>query len=157
MKSIPSFEKRTFTVGAHEKPHEITTLRVGRLEDIFQQHNIPIPGGAQSIVDALHSSEVTVHKNGTPITRRAHALIAGGFVRDLLLHHTPHDLNFTTNLPAHRVVEILQDMPHICKIGTHGKSSEVVRVTFDSSEEYEISFFKTASDDDTARHTCARP
>src|SRR6185503_8280483 len=79
----------------------------------------------------------------------AHFLVAGGFVRDVLLKQNPKDLDFATNLHPDKIIKILEDkFAEQIKISRTDQKNEgthalpVVRVRFFDTEEYEIATFR---------------
>ncbi len=128
------------------KEFQIQTKRVGAFEDlcrgISEDGEGEAPAGASAIIDAFRQHQGEFEKSGELIKKRPHILITGGFVRDILLGSKPNDIDFTSDLPADKALELLGALPGLRKIGKHGKASEVVRLNFENGEEYEVSYFK---------------
>lgn len=136
------------------------TFRVGSLAEIYahiqteSEEKTDAPQGAQSLISvfAKYRDEtrraIPLH-NGSEIEKGAHLLIAGGFVRDVVMQQVPRDIDFTTDLSVENLLEFLRrhrdELPEVKWINVHGKTSPVVRIKFVNGEEYEFSTFKSAN------------
>ncbi len=142
-----------------EIENKIEVQKIGSLEEIYQELNqeqeekINIPENAQKIIDLFQNYRKTFEKNGKEINptlyksvgikRAPHILIAGGFVRDILMKKVPKDIDLATNLESPEVLELLKNnLGNIKRVDTQGETFQVVRVVFENNEEYEIATFR---------------
>ncbi|MCX6793238.1 MAG: HD domain-containing protein [Candidatus Falkowbacteria bacterium] len=125
------------------------------LEKVNGQDEFP---HVQNIIDIFnnHRAEKIV-ANGEAVADKPHLLIVGGFIRDLLLHKKPKDIDFTTDLELKEVEKLLSDnfseeiANKEISIDETGKSQGVIRIKFkddtrEVAEEYEIASFRKDSD-----------
>lgn len=142
-----------------EAPSPIRTKHVGSFEHVLEQtgqtaHCV----GARRIVDFFHSLRTDINTpKGKIISRRPHLVIAGGFVRDLLMNKKPHDIDFATSvdyetLRPHISAYFARDIEeHRIVIKETGTRYKVMRLIFknqqgDIEEEYEIASFRIDED-----------
>jgi len=138
---------------------KINVQKVGGLDKIYknisdnQGKKTETPSGALAIINAFAAYRQEFElDNGKKITKAPHLLIAGGFVRDVLLNKLPKDIDFATNLTAEEVKALIKDKVSIKKIETQGECFQVVRVILENNEEYEIATFRKDSELSDGRH-----
>lgn len=142
-----------------EAPSPIRTKHVGSFEHVLEQtgqttHCV----GARRIVDFFRSLRTDIDTpKGKVISRRPHLVIAGGFVRDLLMNKKPKDIDFATSvdyetLRPHISAYFARDIEeHRMVIKETGTRYKVMRLIFknqqgDIAEEYEIASFRIDED-----------
>ncbi|PJA89140.1 MAG: hypothetical protein CO138_02040 [Candidatus Moranbacteria bacterium CG_4_9_14_3_um_filter_33_15] len=131
------------------KKFEVVTKEVGNIDQVYEmlenngEKKAIAPKELILIIDAFKNcAQLMKSRSGKEVRRSPHLLISGGFVRDILTGHIPRDIDLTTNLTSGEIYTLVKNLQGVKRVGIHGESSEVVRVKFNSGEEYEISSFK---------------
>jgi len=131
------------------KKFEVVTKEVGNIDQVYEmlenngEKKAIAPKELILIIDAFKNcAQLMKSRSGKEVRRSPHLLISGGFVRDILTGHIPRDIDLTTNLTSGEIYALVKNLQGVKRVGIHGESSEVVRVKFNSGEEYEISSFK---------------
>ncbi len=146
MEKIKTF---TFKTEGEENKKEITVVKVGSLEEVYKkflvnkqnQKESQAPSGALAIIDVFKKYQLDPVKK-----KKGRLLIAGGFVRDIMLGQNPKDLDFVSDLSCEEILNLLQkaNLPNVKYINITGVSCPVVRIKFNNGEEYEIATFKSS-------------
>jgi len=166
----PEIRRFVFNALIKENGDKLTvhTKHLGNIEDIYrkisraQKEQAAVPAGALAIIDAFANCRKEFELDGgKKITRAPRLLIAGGFVRDVLLGKLPKDIDFATNFTAAEVKELLNGkLNNIKKMETQGECFQVVRVILERAEqangdgareEYEIATFREDSPESDGR------
>lgn len=91
-----------------------------------------VPEGLRELVD-IFSKEASIKvKSGNNAERRPHLLIAGGFVRDIMMDKTPKDVDLASNLEPEEVEKLILD--HYLGEGHSSLSQERIEEELDKKD-----------------------
>lgn len=102
---------------------------------------------------------ISVFRKARSSSKPSHFYICGGFVRDMLMHISPKDMDFATNLSYNEIKTILskhyklQIKDKTVSLKKTGESFPVLRIRYyDTNEEYEIASFRQDIGISNGRH-----
>jgi putative nucleotidyltransferase with HDIG domain len=116
--SFPKERLRNFVFHKESgEQYKMAVQNVGALPELEKNirqrsgnENYSLGSGAEELVE-IFKEKAKVNKDnsfgGKAAEKRAHLLIAGGFVRDYLLGKEPKDIDFATNLEPDEVIKLL--------------------------------------------------
>ncbi|MDD4290123.1 MAG: CCA tRNA nucleotidyltransferase [Patescibacteria group bacterium] len=113
--------------------YEFEKIHLGSLDQIYKNFNFDgVRDNGKKIIEIFENNNLKL-------------LIAGGFVRDVLLNKLPKDIDFVTDKNYENIERILKDNlldSEIKYIDSTGKIFQVMRIIFTNGEEYEIATFR---------------
>lgn len=116
--SFPKERLRNFVFHKESgEEYKMAMQNVGALPELEKNirqrsgnENYSLGSGAEELVEIFREKAKVTKENssgGKTAEKRAHLLIAGGFVRDYLLGKEPKDIDFATNLEPDEVIKLL--------------------------------------------------
>lgn len=145
--------------GSAEFPdRKIEMKKIGAFDEVIRdaekEHGALHFEGARKIIECFAKARVPhTLPDGKTIMRKPHLMIAGGFVRDILLHKKPKDVDFATSLSYAEVAELLQKSfsqeiaDGAMTFAEVGKNFGILFIRFSGTgEQYEIASFRLDGD-----------